>query len=189
MLNRSIPGQMTDSELRRVIALAQAVPENGVIVEVGSLYGLCSWHLAKSCAPGVTVFCIDPWERQPWIVEQVEGPNKAPPFGRAAFEQYTADCDNIVVVQGYSPRVARGWHLPIDLYVEDAVHTNPVLSANIKFWGGMVRPGGVISGHDYTSIWPDVIQEANTLARVWDSALSVTDTLWSIPKPKPIIAA
>ena len=67
-----------------------------MIVEVGSLYGLCSWHLAKHCAPSVTLFCIDPWERRPWIIEQVEEPQKAPPFSRAAFEEYTADCDNIV---------------------------------------------------------------------------------------------
>jgi len=26
------------------------------------------------------------------------------------------------MVPGYSPDIARGWKLPIDLYVEDAVH-------------------------------------------------------------------
>jgi hypothetical protein len=183
MLNRSIPGQMSAAELHQIIELAQAVPENGVIVEVGSLYGLCSWHLAKHCAPSVTLFCIDPWERRPWIIEQVEEPQKAPPFSRAAFEEYTADCDNIVAVQGYSPQVARGWHLPIDLYVEDAVHTNPTLAVNIKFWSSRVKPSGIVSGHDYTLIWPDVIQEVNTLAKKWTSRVTLTDTFWSFPRP------
>lgn len=61
-LNRAIPGQMTDGELRRLIDLARAVPPGGVIVEVGSLYGLSAWHMAKHCSPGTRVFCIDPWK-------------------------------------------------------------------------------------------------------------------------------
>lgn len=73
-LNRDIPGQMSDAELERLIELARSVPQNGIIVEVGSLYGLSSWHLSKYCAQGVTVFCIDPWQREKWIVDLVEIP-------------------------------------------------------------------------------------------------------------------
>jgi hypothetical protein len=39
-LNLSIPGQMTETELNRLIALASRVPPGGIIVEVGCLYGL-----------------------------------------------------------------------------------------------------------------------------------------------------
>jgi Methyltransferase domain len=183
IVNRSIPGQMTDSELLRLCELARAVPPDGVIVEVGSLYGLSSWHLAKNCAPGVTIFCIDPWKREPWIINLVEIPQKAPPFDRAAFEKYTADCDNIVMVQGYSPHVAKGWKLPIDLYVEDAMHINPILAANINFWSARVRPGGVVSGHDYCAEWPDVKREADAVAQREGSRVELVDTYWSVRKP------
>lgn len=186
MLNRSIPGQMSDQELLRLMQLARMVPENGIIVEVGCLYGLSSWHLAKACAPGVTIFCIDPWRPEKWVTDLVERPQNAPPFSREAFARFTADCNNIVMVQGYSPDIARGWKIPIDLYVEDAVHANPILQRNLNFWGQRVRPGGVISGHDYTPEWPDVIKEVNALANGLQSQITLVDTLWSVEKPRSV---
>lgn len=181
-LNRSIPGQMSDAELHRVIALAQSVPPGGIIVEVGSLYGLSSWHLARHSAPGVTVFCVDPWERAPWIIDLVEKPQNAPPFCREAFEAYTADCTNIVMIQGYSPQIARGWHLPIDLYFEDAMHHNPVLRTNLDFWSARVKAGGIIAGHDYAPQFPEVISETHALSARYGGALTTVESVWSLAK-------
>jgi hypothetical protein len=181
-LNRSIPGQMSDAELIRLIELASSVPKNGVIVEVGCLYGLSSWHIAQHCQPGVTLFCIDPWQRERWIVKAVERPQRAPRFGRGAFEKYTAECNNIVMIQGYSPDIVKGWHLPIDLYIEDAVHTNPELAKNIAFWSRLVKSGGVVCGHDYVLQWPDVMTQADALAIKFRSTLEVVETLWSVVK-------
>jgi hypothetical protein len=190
MINRQIPGQMTDTELGRLIELARMVPTNGIIVEVGCLYGLSSWHLAKHCAAGATVFCIDPWCREQWIIELVEQPQQAPIFSRAAFESFVADCSNMVIIQGRSPQVARGWQLPVDLYFDDAVHINPVLNQNISFWTHHVRQGGVISGHDYCLQWPDVALEADRLAENLGSTVQIVGTVWSVIKPvQPMKAA
>ena len=173
---------MSDAELYQVINLAKRVPKNGVIVEVGSLYGLSSWHLAKYCDPSVTVFCIDPFQREQWIVELVEKPQNAPPFCRAAFEHYTSDCHNIVPIQGYSPNSIKGWKLPIDLYLEDAVHTNPILHANIKFWSELVKPQGIVSGHDYSKDFPDVVAEVNALSMQLKCQIQLIDTFWVLNK-------
>jgi len=183
MINRNIPGQMSDVELRQVIELARGVPKNGVIVEVGSLYGLASWHLSKYSDPSVTVFCIDPFIRAPWVINMVEKPQNASPFSRSAFEFYTSDCHNIVPIQGFSPESVRGWGIPIDLYLEDAIHTNPILSDNIGFWSNIVKPNGVVAGHDYTKAWPDVVSEVNKLARLWKSEINLSETLWHLKKP------
>jgi hypothetical protein len=182
-LNRSIPGQMTDNELARVAYLASQVPPNGIIVEVGCLYGLSSWHIAQHCQPGVTLFCIDPWERVSWIVSLVEQPMNAPEFGRKAFEMFTSDCRNIVMVQGFSPSVAKGWNVPIDMYVEDAVHTNPELAENISFWSSKIKSGGIVCGHDYGNQFLDVPHEAHALAKQYNAQIELVDTFWSIRKP------
>ena len=182
-LNLAIPGQMTAAELQRLMILASQVPPGGVIVEVGALYGLSSWHMSKACQPGVTLFCVDPWARAKWIIDLVEGPQKAPPFSREAFQHFTRDCDNIVMIQGYSPDIARGWKLPIDLYVEDAIHANPLLGRNMSFWSSKIRPGGCAAGHDYSNDWPDVMTEAQSLAKRWGSQVAVMDTLWSVQRP------
>jgi hypothetical protein len=186
MINRAIPGQMTDEELYQVIDLAKMVPKNGVIVEVGSLYGLSAWHLSKYSDPTVTIFCIDPFERAQWVIDLVEGPQNAPPFSRAAFELFTSDCHNIVPIQGYSPDSVRGWGIPIDLYLEDAVHQNPILRANIDFWSKKVRPGGIVSGHDYSKDWPDVVGEVNSLSVNWKCQINLKDTFWHLKKPTQI---
>jgi hypothetical protein len=182
-LNRSIPGQMTDNELARLAYLASQVPAGGIIVEVGCLYGLSSWHIAQHCQPGVTLFCIDPWERVSWIVGLVEQPMNAPEFGRQAFEMFTSDCRNIVMVQGFSPSVAKGWNVPIDMYVEDAVHTNPELAENISFWSSKIKSGGIVCGHDYGNQFLDVPHEAHALAKHYNAQIELVDTFWSIRKP------
>ena len=86
---------MTETELHRLMELARRVPPGGIIVEVGCLYGFSSWHISKACQPGVTLFCVDPWERAKWIVDLVEKLQDAPPFSKQAFAHFTRDCDDI----------------------------------------------------------------------------------------------
>ncbi|MBM3589167.1 MAG: hypothetical protein FJX33_15510 [Alphaproteobacteria bacterium] len=87
------------------------------------------------------------------------------------------------MIQGYSPQIARGRKFGIDLYVEDAMHGNPVLGQNMAFWSSRIKPGGVASGHDYCAEWPDVISEANALAERWSSKVKCADTFWSVERP------
>lgn len=185
-INRQIPGQMTDRELERLMLLASQVPPGGVIVEIGCLYGLSTWHISKAARPGVTIFCLDPWQRTPWIVRLVEKPQNAPPFGRQAFERFTRDCNNIVMIQGFSPEVAKGWNLPVDMCFEDAVHENPILCENLSFWAGKLKAGSTMCGHDYSTQWPDVVSAADRLANSFCSQLTVVDTLWSVTKSKAV---
>ncbi|RYD66608.1 MAG: class I SAM-dependent methyltransferase [Verrucomicrobiaceae bacterium] len=182
-LNLSIPGQMTEVEVRALSELASKVPENGVIVEAGSLYGLSSWHWAQNAHPSVQVHCIDPWERVAWIISLVEAPQKAPKFGREAWANHVADCPNVVPHQGYSPQVCAGWTTPIHVYFDDAVHQNPVLAQNINFWKAHVVSGGHVCGHDYIGQWPDVIREADKLAAEWGTVVEKADSFWWVRKP------
>ena len=59
-INVNIPGQLHIEEMHAIELLARLVPENGVIVEVGSLLGCSSWIWANNAHPSVKVFCIDP---------------------------------------------------------------------------------------------------------------------------------
>jgi len=179
-INRNIPGQMSDAELHRIMDIAEKVPEGGIIVEVGALYGLTTWHMSVSCKAGVTIFAIDPWAREQWITNLVERPQAAPPFSFESFQAYTKDCYNIVPIRGHSPDIARGWGIKIDCYVEDSVHTNPTLSRNIAFWRSFIKPGGIICGHDYEPQWPDVMTEVDNLARHEGKEIKIVDSLWSI---------
>jgi hypothetical protein len=67
--------------------------------------------------------------------------------------------------------------------MEDAVHTNPVLGQNIAFWTNRIKPGGIAAGHDHCADWPDVMSEADALAKRWSSKVECFDTLWSVERP------
>lgn len=173
---------MSDGELRELMRLASLVPEHGIVVEVGSLYGLSAWHISQSIPPSATLFCIDPFARTASNVE-FEKRVKAPLFCRESFDIFTADCNNIVVLQGWSPEVCRGWQVPIDIYFDDAFHTNPVTKWNIDFWSERVKPGGIVCGHDYSESFPDVVSNAQHLSLKWTADLRVEESLWSVRKP------
>lgn len=127
LINQTIPGQMTRTDLAEVAFLAGQVPENGIIVETGSLLGLSAWHWAQNSHDPVQVYCIDPWERHKWIREKIEKRMNTKAFGVELFREYVSDCKNIHTIQGYSPEVVKDWDKPIDLYFEDSVHRNPTL--------------------------------------------------------------
>jgi hypothetical protein len=180
-LNLSIPGQMSAVELERLARLARSVPPNGCIVEVGSLFGLSSWTLAKNTHPSVTVYCIDPWMHEQWMqpVEESAGYT----LSLDTFRTNISSIPNIIPLRGYSPRDFAGWRRTIDLIFEDSVHTNPVLHQNLTFWKPFVRRLGVICGHDYCDEFPEVKAEVDTMAADMDTRVEVVDTLWSIQVP------
>ena len=175
---------MTKGELQGIETLASRVPPGGCVVEVGSLYGLSSWTWAKSVDPSVTVYCVDPWKREQWIIDLVETKIKdCPVFSVEAFQKYTADCPNIVPMRGYSPDDFLKWSKPVNLFFDDAMHHNPFIRASLRFWIKKVLPGGVMCGHDYCEEWPDVVAEVNDLAAELGVSVNCREHLWWLEVP------
>lgn len=131
--NDNIPGQINRWQMRAIETIAAAVPKNGHMVEVGSLFGASSWAWAKSVDPSVTVHCVDPWENNKGVqpLEERHGIK----YSLEQFQIFVADCDNIQAHKGYSPNDFDGWDKQIDLYYEDAVHTDPIIIAEFGFLG------------------------------------------------------
>ena len=178
-INRFIPGQLQEEEMLAIEAIAALVPAEGKIVEVGSLLGLSSWIWAKSAHPSVKVYCIDPWERQGAGGNFAILAAKAhQTFSIGQFKENVSDCPNIIAKQGFSPRDFSDWSAPIDLYFEDAVHTDPILAENLEFWAGRMKPDGIFCGHDYHDRFPDVKRGAERLAKRYGRRLRVIKTFW-----------
>ena len=175
-----IPGQLSTVDRNRICEIASSVPPGGIIVEVGSLYGL-SASLWATGAPASRVVCIDPWKHEPWI-DKIKAEFDTVDLSIEAFRANVADYPNIEPIQGYSPACAEGWHEPIDVYFDDADHRNPNLAANISFWAQHVKIGGVACGHDYNDNHSDVVKEAMALAERWGSDLIVYGSVWSVQR-------
>ncbi|MEM9530705.1 MAG: class I SAM-dependent methyltransferase [Pseudomonadota bacterium] len=176
--NTSIPGQVSEFQLRAIETVAALVPEGGNVVEVGSLFGRSSWAWAKSVDASVTVHCIDPWEKNLGVraMERRLGIT----YGLETFLQFTEDCPNVQAHQGYSPKDFSDWTSEIDLYYEDAVHTDPMLARNLDFWTEKLRPAGIICGDDYRPRFPDVMAGAQRLAERFQRRLLRVDFFWCL---------
>jgi hypothetical protein len=184
MLNLQIPGQMKEAELCLLQDLAKEVPRDGTVVEVGSLYGLSAYTWATSADPSVTVYCIDPWVREQWIIDLVEKANPGcREFSLEAFLHYTQNQPNIIPLQGFSPGDFQNWNRPVDIFFDDALHHNPPFRKNLRFWLSRMRPGGIMCGHDYCKEWPDVMKEVDALARELGVEVQTRDWVWWFKLP------
>lgn len=168
-IDAQIPGQIGWDALVAMARLAKCVPENGVVVETGSLFGRSSFVWARNVHPSVTVYCVDPWVREQWIIEAVEKPQKPEmPFSIEAFRHYTRDCPNIRTIQGYSPEVVReSWDREVDLFFDDGDHDEPGLSRNRDFWTPRIKPGGWFCADEYDAAYPDCLRKTHELAIEW----------------------
>lgn len=181
--NPSIPSTMTSDGLDFLGMMAKSVPENGVIVEIGPLFGSSTWVLAKNAHPSVRVFSIDTWEPAEWI-DKVEAKYKnCKPFSKEAFLHYTRDCPNVTAIQGWSPEVVKDWDLPIDLFFDDATHGDPGFSENVNFFLPFVKDGSVLCGDDYSSGWPDIVRVVDELGNRWGVHPEVSGRVWAMRKP------
>lgn len=166
MYNVDIPGWMTEPELQDIERLAAQVPANGLIVEVGCLYGRSTYAWAKSCDPSVKVIVIDPFYG--------EGQ-------REKFDANTAGIENIEVIHGIAPRnMIYPGHM-IDLIFIDATHFNPSDMNIIEYFLPFIKPGGILSGHDYYETFPDVITNVRILEERFNAPVMCTPgtTIWS----------
>jgi hypothetical protein len=101
----------------------------------------------------------------------------------AQFLRNTADLRNVVPLR----RNSSGGDWPygeIDVAFIDAMHQNPWVGEDIRYWEQFVRPGGVICGDDYSKKFPAVIQEAKACAARLDSKLELPGKkFWVVRKP------
>ena len=154
--------------------LSSSLPENAVIVEVGTFMGGSASILANA-NPSATVTCYDLYEDDPHkryraepqykLFDQMLGMTDAP----RTFEnvkKLMSGIPNVVLNKCKSPDGIT-WDKPIDLYFEDGIHMNPRLNMNIEFWRQHIKIGGYLVLHDYRPHfpadhywrWPDVETE------------------------------
>lgn len=149
MYNLDIPGHMTEIELQEIERLAAQVPANGLIVEVGCLYGRSTYAWASSCDHSVKVLVIDTfYDGEAQIKE---------------FNNNTLGMNNIEIICGYAPDQCAYPGYEIDLLFIDASHDNPNDLAIIEYFLPFMKKGGILSGHDYHETFPDVITNVRML--------------------------
>lgn len=188
-IENNVIGYATRDQLALIEHWAKEVPENGIIVEIGSFVGRSAWHWAKSAHPSVTVYAIDTWDsdlfvkyksrRHTWSGNSM--PREEVECCIEHFIENTKDCPNIIPVQARSP------FLPpeideklkqVDLVYIDDSHFNPEFQNNLSFWSKRIKPKGVFCGDDF--IAPDVLRSVANYARKNRKQLYARSNFWRL---------
>lgn len=148
---------MPEVDLEYLELLASRVPAQGIIVEIGSFKGRSSWTLAKSCHPGVKVYCIDLWDD---VFQATYTPSDGEQTSGSMYDDFlnnVKDCANIIPIRGNSTEVDWPKERKADLIFIDGDHSSPQVDKDINVWVERLKPEGVIAGHDFTiNLFPDV---------------------------------
>jgi len=136
--------RVNDAETLILQGLAEQVPENGLIVEIGSAWGHSCVAMAEASRDTVTIITIDPWsliEKDEWAAREKRFLKNIKPFG-----------DRIEVIKAFSQEVNVKELLgnrKIDmLFIDGDHHLNAVRDDYLNYHK-FIKPGGVIAFHDY----------------------------------------
>lgn len=156
MYDLNIDGFMEELELIQIAEWAELVPQNGIIVEIGSYKGRSSYAWATSCHSSVTVFCFDQRHEQ-----------------GDEFSKNTQHIKNIVPIKSYVPYNMNNWNVqPVDVFFLDGTHSNPQDIDAINYFIPLLKQGGLLCGHDYypdTNNCPDIISNVRHLEERFNS--------------------
>lgn len=179
---------------RRWDFLASAMLEQGYknFVEVGCKEGRTTGHILKN-VPGSQVVAIDPWCAMPDQKGIVGGETYEEwDFAKIEAEfwenvgEHKDRCDMLRMTSAAAADAGRatGAYLGgvlIDLVFIDAAHDYENVKLDIRRWWPLVRPGGMLAGHDFNHKWPGVeraVAECFDLMRVGVGP----DSVWFVLK-------
>lgn len=140
---------------REALAELFAELEYKIGAEIGVEQGAFSQVLCKA-NPKARLYCVDAWAHYSGYRDHVNQ-EKLDGFYRKT-EERLKDYD-AVLVRGYSADVVGKFKdNSLDFVYLDANHSLPYVIQDIHLWGAKVRPGGIISGHDYIQYRKERIQ-------------------------------
>lgn len=154
-----IPGWSSDIEVFHAEYLAKQLPQGARYVEVGVLFGRSVACLAHH-RPDVEIWAIDTWaetvEASPGACFEEVGkrwPTTWQAFNGLMREHAPEVLDRLHVVRGASCDVT----VPMaDCVFIDACHEEGPVRADIDHWRQLVKPGGILAGHDFQDGYPGV---------------------------------
>ena len=130
---------VTTDEGRHLGWLASQVSDDGLIVEIGTLYGRSTSFMAIGSKDSVRVYAIDCWEGTHYhrMIKAVEYFAKLDLMGK------------IKIIKGYSEQVAKSFKGTIDMLYIDGDHSYESVKTDYEKWYPFLKKGGVVAFHDH----------------------------------------
>jgi hypothetical protein len=190
-MNQAGAAPLIDS-IRRWDVIASFMLEQGykTLVEVGCKEGRTTGHILKT-VPDSRVIAVDPWCAMP-AQKGVQGGETYEEWDFAKIEaEFWANVgenkDRCVMWRTTSADAATrdrehtGQSWQHDTVFIDAAHDYENVKLDIRRWWPLIRPGGMLIGHDFNHKWPGVeraVAECFDLMRVG----CAPDSIWFVLK-------
>lgn len=130
-----VPGWESPDEQYRLLDLAQKVPQDGVIVEVGAEFGMSASIFIYGTNLSHHIFSVDLFPRD-MLARHQKNLEIAGLAGRS------------IQIQGDSAEIGKEWKRQIDLLFIDGDHTYEGVWRDMRAWMGHVKPRGTAAFHD-----------------------------------------
>jgi hypothetical protein len=173
---REIPGWAGDIYPWQEEVLAKAIPQGGTYLEIGTFLGASLAHIG-TLRPDISLIAVDPWLDEPSGELSVGFPQPIH-RGWAGLGCYEEVCKQhggmwftfLHMMKTHAPDVLRRTKIirgtaatvtlkePVDALFVDGAHDYPNVKADLHSFAGLVKPGGIVSGHDFDGFWPGVVK-------------------------------
>ncbi len=146
MPNQEMPIHLTDSTR---VTLAELFRELGYTTgaEIGTARGSYAITLSVN-NPDLKLYCVDAWKTYDGLNDYTDQKQLDEFLSNAMkrLEPYK----NIEIEHGLSMEVVKRFKdESLDFVYIDANHEFPYVAEDLFYWSKKVRPGGIVSGHDY----------------------------------------
>lgn len=181
-----VPDQLTEAPRRwHFIAGLMRELKLKSFVEVGCKEGRTTGFILKE-VPDSTVIAIDPWRRMPDQSRVFGGETYEEwDFAKIEKEFWENVGDNKPRCRMFtqtSEEVARQLGSEtLDCVFIDAAHDQQSVVADIRRWWPLIRPGGVLVGHDFNHKWPTVERAVAECFDLMEVGVG-TDSVWFVPR-------
>lgn len=142
---KNYKGQITKKEVELLSEMASKLPENALIVEIGSYKGKSSASIAHGMPKSARLLCIDPWIQLKHKTEQGYDTLETV----KDFDKQTKDWQpRVIQAIGYPLEVAN-FIGEIDMLAIDSVKKYDQIKPIWQVFFPKVKKGGIICSHDY----------------------------------------
>ncbi|MBI3211940.1 MAG: class I SAM-dependent methyltransferase [Simkania negevensis] len=121
------------------------------IVEVGVFRGKNA-KVLRELFPEAHLYLIDPWKPSPSYLQEGGSISQDPQMYEEAYKEVQMlfqDDQNTTILRYTSAEAAKKLPNDLDLVFIDANHHYESVKEDIETWRVKVRPGGMLSGHNY----------------------------------------
>ncbi len=146
-----IEGWLSEGQARRLWDAAQRVPEDGLVVEIGSFRGRSAVVMAAALPAGARLVAIDPHAGSDRGPQEIAPDAERGDADKRAFDanlEAAGVAARVEHVRELSSAAHGAVERPIDVLYVDGAHRFGPARDDIVNWGARVREGGTMLVHD-----------------------------------------